>query len=171
MTGNKEDLLESFVESDRHLKSYLKEVEKAGQLYHYASNYCLETVADVKHFIKTNTENESVFGTFCEPVYDEKRNAVKDGKDPMCAVGIISVCIDVDNLRAQVNGRTVFQENADFSEKYLSANGAAARDALVAEVIKQRQKGERELRRRIAEELKKRERRRFIQLRKKFVGG
>jgi len=171
MVGNKEDLLESFAESDRHLKDYLKEVEEAGQLYRFASNYCLETVADVKHFIKTSPKKESVFGTFCEPVYDEKGNAVKDGKDPLCAVGIISVCIDGDNLRAQVNGRTVFQENADFSEKYLSANGAAARDALVAEVIKQRKKDERELRRRIAEDKKKQERRRFIQLRKKFVGG
>lgn len=171
MVGNKEDLLESFAESDRLLKSYLKEVEKAGQLYRYASNYCLETVADVKHFIKTNTENESVFGTFCEPVYDEKRNAVKDGKDPLCAVGIISVGNDGTNLRAQVNGRTVFQVNADFSEKYLSTNGAAARDALVAEVIKERKKDERELRHRIAEDKKKQERRRFIQLRKKFVGG
>ncbi len=71
----------------------------------------------------------------------------------------------------RLNGRTVFQANADFSEKYLSANGAAARDALVAEVIKQRKKDERELRRRIAEDKKNQERRRFIQLRKKFVGG
>ena len=136
MASNKEDLLESFAEDDRRLKSHLKEIEEAGQLYRYASGYCLDTVADVKHFIKTYTENESIFGTFCETVYDEKCNVVKDGKDPLCAVGIISVGNDGTNLRAQVNGRTVFQVNADFSEKYLSTKGAAARDALVAEVIK-----------------------------------
>lgn len=172
----KEDVVDEFFQLDKKVKESIEKIGYAELVYQYAYEWfdtremsdIPKAVSSVRKSVRQNLGEVSAHFKY---VVDGKCNNVMNGSKRLGALSSVSISNDGFYVTVSINGRRAYRVQTDFLEKWLSVSKKAEQDALIIELFGKKKAAIDESRRCAAEEEKCRERKRFMELRKKFVGG